>query len=42
MINSEFDPNGISNPNYNIFGIPVTEEDARIVYITGSVGSDGK
>lgn len=33
MINSEFDPNSISNPNYNIFGIPVTEEDARIVIL---------
>ena len=33
MINSEFDPNSLSNPNYNIFGIPVTEEDARIVLL---------
>lgn len=33
MINSEFDPNSISNPNNNIFGIPVTEEDARIVIL---------
>jgi agmatinase len=33
MINSEFDPNSISNPNYNIFGIPVTEDDARIVIL---------
>ena len=33
MINSDFDPNSLSNPNYNIFGIPVTEEDARIVLL---------
>lgn len=33
MINSEFDPNSISNPNNNIFGIPVTEEDAHIVIL---------
>lgn len=33
MINPQFDPNGISNPNFNIFGIPVTEEEARIVIL---------
>jgi agmatinase len=33
MINSEFDPNGTSNPNNNIFGIPITEEEARIVIL---------
>jgi len=33
MINSEFDPNSTSNPNNNIFGIPLTEEDARIVIL---------
>lgn len=33
MINSEFNANCLSNPNNNIFGIPVTEEDARIVIL---------
>lgn len=33
MINPQFDPNSISNPNYNIFGIPITEEEARIVIL---------
>jgi agmatinase len=33
MINSDFDPNSTSNPNNNIFGIPVTEQDAYIVIL---------
>lgn len=33
MINLEFDPNTTSNPNNNIFGIPVTEAEARIVIL---------
>jgi agmatinase len=30
---SQFDPNATSNPNNNIFGIPVTEQDARVVIL---------
>jgi agmatinase len=30
---SQFDPNVAGNPNYNIFGLPCTEEDARLVII---------
>jgi agmatinase len=30
---ADFDPNGASNPNNNIFGIPVTEEEARLVIL---------
>jgi agmatinase len=30
---SQFDPNGISIPNNNIFGLPFTEEDAALVII---------
>jgi agmatinase len=30
---SHFDPNGASNPNNNIFGLPFTEEDARLVIL---------
>ncbi|WP_315814497.1 hypothetical protein [Paraflavitalea speifideaquila] len=30
---SHFDPNGVSNPNNNIFGLPFTEEDARLVIL---------
>lgn len=30
---SQFDPNIAGNPNYNIFGLPCTEEDARLVII---------
>ena len=33
MINQDFDPNSISNPTFNIFGIPVTEQEARIVIL---------
>jgi agmatinase len=28
-----FDPNGVGNPNNNIFGLPSTEEEARLVII---------
>jgi agmatinase len=30
---SHFDPNGASNPKNNIFGLPFTEEDARLVIL---------
>ena len=30
---SNFNPNTASNPNNNIFGIPVTEQDARVVIL---------
>jgi len=30
---SLFDPNSAGNPNYNIFGLPFTEEDARLVIL---------
>lgn len=30
---SHFDANGASNPNYNIFGLPFSEEDARVVIL---------
>lgn len=30
---SGFNPNSISNPNNNIFGLPFTEEDARLVIL---------
>ena len=30
---SQFDPNTVGNPNNNIFGLPFTEEDARLVII---------
>jgi agmatinase len=30
---SKFNPNDASNPNNNIFGIPVTEQDARIIIL---------
>ncbi|MGZ8557420.1 MAG: agmatinase family protein [Chitinophagaceae bacterium] len=29
----DFDPNHISNPNNNIFGLPTTEDDARVIII---------
>src|SRR6185369_15012731 len=28
-----FDPNSVSNPNNNIFGLPFTEEDAALVIL---------
>jgi len=30
---SSFDPNSAGNPNYNIFGLPFSEEDARLVIL---------
>lgn len=30
---SQFDPNSVSNPNNNIFGLPFTEEDADLILI---------
>ncbi|WP_127125616.1 agmatinase family protein [Pseudoflavitalea rhizosphaerae] len=30
---SHFDPNGASNPNNNIFGLPTNEEDSRLVIL---------
>ncbi len=30
---SNFDPNAVGNPNNNIFGLPFTEEDARLVIL---------
>lgn len=30
---SLFDPNSIGNPNHNIFGLPTTEEDARLIIL---------
>ncbi len=30
---SQFDPNSAGNPNYNIFGLPFTEDDARLVIL---------
>lgn len=30
---STFDPNSVGNPNNNIFGLPFTEEDARLVIL---------
>src|SRR5438105_355775 len=30
---SQFDPNSAGNPNNNVFGLPFTEEDARIIIL---------
>lgn len=30
---SNFDPNSVANPNNNIFGLPFSEEDARLVIV---------
>lgn len=30
---SKFDPNSVSNPNNNIFGLPFTEEESRLVIL---------
>ncbi len=30
---TNFDPNTVSNPNNNIFGLPFTEEDARLIIL---------
>ncbi len=31
---SKFDPNSSGNPNYNIFGLPFSEEEARLVVLS--------
>lgn len=34
MLNhSDFDPNSVSNPNNNIFGLPTNEEDSRLIIV---------
>jgi agmatinase len=34
MINlKEFDPNSVGNPNNNVFGLPITEEEAALVLV---------
>jgi len=30
---SNYDPNEVSNPEHNIFGLPTTEEDARLIIV---------
>ncbi len=30
---SQFDPNSVGNPSHNIFGLPFTEDDARLVIL---------
>ncbi len=30
---ANFDPNSVGNSNYNIFGLPTTEEDARLIIL---------
>lgn len=30
---SQFDPNGVGNPNNNIFGLPFSEDDARLIIL---------
>jgi hypothetical protein len=30
---SKFDPNSVSNPHNNIFGLPFTEEEAKLVIL---------
>lgn len=30
---SKFDPNGAGNPNNNVFGLPFSEEDARLIIV---------
>ena len=30
---SKFDPNAPSNPNNNIFGLPFTEDDAKLILL---------
>ena len=30
---SNYDPNSVSNPNNNIFGLPTTEEDAKLIVL---------
>ena len=30
---SNYDPNGVGNPDHNIFGLPTTEDDARLIIL---------
>ena len=30
---SSYDPNSVSNPNNNIFGLPTNEEDSRLIIV---------
>jgi agmatinase len=30
---TNYDPNSVGNPNFNLFGLPTTEEDARLVIV---------
>ena len=30
---SNYDPNSVSNPNNNIFGLPSTEDEARLIIV---------
>jgi agmatinase len=30
---SNYDPNSVSNPNYNIFGLPTTEENSKLIIV---------
>src|SRR6187549_1839585 len=30
---SNFDPNSVGNPNNNVFGLPFTEEEARLIIL---------
>ena len=30
---SNYDPNNVSNPNNNIFGLPSSEDDARLIIV---------
>src|SRR5687768_2710762 len=30
---SNYDPDSVGNPNYNLFGLPITEEEARLVIL---------
>ena len=30
---AQFDPNSVSNPDNNIYGLPFTEEDARLILL---------
>lgn len=31
---TQFDPNGVGNPNNNIFGLPFSEDDARLIILS--------
>ena len=30
---SNFDPNSVGNPDYNVFGLPFTEQEARLIIL---------